>query len=60
MDDYQRMPEKTVLVNCGLVYADSLIEALDSAIQDTGNLQLSQTLNDILDSYETIRGLLNR
>jgi|GEM_PF-2849105 len=58
MDETQQAVPSKVLVNCDLVYADRLIEQLDEIIQDTGNLRLSGTLNDILDSYESIRKLL--
>ena len=58
MEDLLKAPSKTVLVNCDLHYADHIIEELDAAIQDTRNMQLSKTLNDILESYDAIRGLL--
>jgi hypothetical protein len=58
MDDLQQTPPSKVLVNCDLFYADQIIEQLDSVIQDTGNLALSSALNDILDSYDSIRKIL--
>ena len=58
MDDLQPTPPSKVLVNCDLIYADQIIEQLDSVIQDTGNLALSSALNDILDSYDSIRKIL--
>ena len=58
MEDTTTTTSSKVLVNCDLVYADQLIEQLDEVIQNTGNLALSSTLNDILDSYESIRKLL--
>jgi hypothetical protein len=58
MDDLQQTPPSKVLVNCDLLYADQIIEQLDGVIQDTGNLALSSALNDILDSYDSIRKIL--
>ena len=51
--------KEVLLVNSDLTAADHLIDELDTVIQDTGNLELSKTLNDISDSYQAIRALLN-
>ena len=60
MEDSQRTSSNVLLVNSDLSMADTLIEELDCAIQDTGNLELSKTLNEISESYELIRRMLNR
>jgi hypothetical protein len=48
------------IVDSDLHNADEIIDQLDQVIQVTRNLKLSKTLNDISDSVESIRALLNR
>ena len=60
MDDFQQTETEVVLVNTDLSTADDIIEELDCAIQHTGNLELSKTLNEISESYESIRHMLKR
>jgi alkanesulfonate monooxygenase SsuD/methylene tetrahydromethanopterin reductase-like flavin-dependent oxidoreductase (luciferase family) len=60
MEDSQQAPQSRVLVDTDLQCADRIIEELDDLIQHTGNLELSKTLNEISESYESIRSLLNR
>ena len=58
-DDYREMLGNNLKpADNGLAAVDSVIHELDDAIQDTGNLKLSKTLNDIYDSFQSIRELM--
>ena len=46
------------LVNPDLSTADHIIQELDRIIQQTENLELSRTLNEISDCYDSIRDVL--
>ena len=48
------------IVDSDLHNAEELIDELDQAIQVTRNMKLSKTLNEISDTVESIRTLLNR
>ena len=58
MEDYREKETEVMRINHGLDAMNGVIYELDDAIQDTGNLELSRTLNEIYDSYQSIRQLL--
>ena len=58
MEDYRENETEQKRINHGLDTVDSVIYELDDAIQGTGNLELSKTLNEIYDSYQSLRQLL--
>ena len=58
MEDYRENETEVMRINHGLDAMNGVIYELDDAIQDTGNLELSRTLNEIYDSYQSIRQLL--
>lgn len=58
MEDYRENETEVKRINHGLDAMYGVIYKLDDAIQDTGNLELSRTLNEIYDSYQSLRQLL--
>lgn len=58
MNARQDFKQEVVIIDSDLNGVNQVIEQLDTVIQDTGNLELSKTLNDISDSYQAIRALL--
>ena len=51
-------PAKFTTANKGLKAVNEAIYELDDAIQGTRNLELSRTLNEIYDSYQSIRQIM--
>ena len=60
MEETTQADANILLLNKDLRIASTLIEQLDTAIQHTGNLELSKTLNEIFESYQSIRNMLNK
>ena len=58
MEDYRENETEVKRINHGLDAMNGVIYELDDAIQGTGNLELSKTLNEIYDSYQSLRQLL--
>lgn len=58
MDTSRNNPASGNIANKGLEAVNSAIYELDDAIQDSGNLQLSQKLNEIYDSYQSISKIM--
>jgi hypothetical protein len=58
MENNPKVESNCILIDGDLQGAESIIGQLDEMVQNTGNLKLSQTLNEISDSYESIRELL--
>ena len=55
MERIQPKKPYTLIVDSELNAADKLITELDEVIQQTNNMELSRQLNEISDSYKSIR-----
>ena len=59
MDNSREMEKSVTIVDGDLHCAESIIDELDTVIQNTGNLDLSRKLNEISGSFDVLRNLFN-
>ena len=60
MKNSPEMEKSVVIVDGDLHNAETIINELDTVIQNTGNLDLSRTLNEINGSLDLLRRLFNK